>query len=83
MNTDISALWTVDWSGMLLLMLPLVLLNALLVVFTLVDWYKRRDQIETPYVWLAVILLVQTLGPILYLVIGRRVRRDGRDNETM
>jgi hypothetical protein len=67
-----------------LLALPvaaLIALGALLVVqvvldvVALVDLYKRpNDQLTIAYkwVWVAIILLISTIGAILYLVIGRK-----------
>jgi hypothetical protein len=67
-----------------LLALPvaaLIALGALLVVqivldvVAFVDLYKRpKDQltIANKWVWVAIILLISTIGAILYLVIGRK-----------
>ncbi|MGX9808909.1 PLDc N-terminal domain-containing protein (plasmid) [Exiguobacterium acetylicum] len=75
MNTDFNALLEIDWNQILPFMLPILFFNLLLIIITLVDWFKRKDQIAIPYVWLLVILLIQLLGPILFLVIGRRIHR--------
>ena len=76
MNTDITALLEIEWSTILPFLIPVVLLNVLLIGVALFDWVKRKDLIATPYSWLMAILLVQSLGPILYLVIGRKVIRN-------
>lgn len=76
MNTDITALFEIEWSTILPFLMPVVILNVLLIGVALYDWVKRKDLIATPYSWLMAILLVQSLGPILYLVIGRKVIRN-------
>ncbi|MDJ0332226.1 PLDc N-terminal domain-containing protein [Planococcus sp. S3-L1] len=76
MNTDVTALFEIEWSTILPFLVPVVLLNVLLIGVALYDWVKRKDLIATPYIWLMAILLVQSLGPILYLVIGRKVIRN-------
>ncbi len=52
----------------------LIIVQAVLYVVALVDLARRPvDGVvgSSKWVWLAVILLVSTLGPILYLVVGR------------
>jgi len=75
-NTDITALLEIDWARILPLALPIVIFNLLLVGVALYDWFKRKNRIAAPYVWLVAIVLIQSLGPILYLVIGRKVIRN-------
>ena len=44
-------------------------------VFALIDLYRRpaaQVAIGNKWIWVAIILLVNILGPILYLAIGRR-----------
>ncbi|MDN5709823.1 MAG: PLDc N-terminal domain-containing protein [Planococcus sp. (in: firmicutes)] len=75
MNTDITALLEIDWARILPFALPIIVFNVLLIGVALYDWFKRKGRIAAPYAWLAAILLFQSLGPILYLVIGRKVIR--------
>lgn len=81
MNTDMSALLEIDWPKILPLVLPIILFNLLLIGVALYDWYKRKVLILSPYIWLIIILLLQLLGPILYLVIGRRMIRNDYSGE--
>ncbi len=77
MNTSITPLLEIDWLQLLPLILPILFLNVLLIGITLFDWYKRKNQIVLPYLWLWIIVSMQMVGPILYLMIGRRnVRHD-------
>lgn len=82
MNTDITALLGIDWAKILPFALPIIFFNLLLIGVALYDWFKRKDRIAAPYAWLAAILLFQSLGPILYLVIGRKVIRHDYSRET-
>lgn len=62
-------------SGQLLaLLLPLALLELLLVVFALVDVLRREpERIRGSKVaWILIILLISTIGPICYFIIGRK-----------
>ena len=63
---------TVD-TTLLLALIPLVLLDLGMVIFCIVDLYRpdRRVRGGNKLVWLLVILLVSTLGWIIYLLAGR------------
>ena len=63
---------TVD-TTLLLALIPLVLLDLGMVIFCIIDLYKpdRRVRGGNKLVWLLVILLVSTLGWIIYLLAGR------------
>jgi hypothetical protein len=61
-------------TNLLLIVLPLVLIELGLVVFSLVDLFKpeRRVVGNSKLVWALVIVLVGTIGPIVYLLAGRK-----------
>jgi hypothetical protein len=63
---------TID-TTLLLALLPLVLLDLGMVIFCIVDLYRptRRVRGGNKLPWLLVILLVSTLGWIIYLLVGR------------
>ena len=63
---------TID-STLLIALIPLVLLDLAMVIFCIVDLYRpdRRVRGGNKLVWLLVILLVSTLGWIIYLLAGR------------
>jgi hypothetical protein len=63
---------TID-TPLLLALLPLVLLDLGMVIFCIIDLYRptRRVRGGNKLVWLLVILLVSTLGWIIYLFVGR------------
>lgn len=81
MNTDITALLEIDWAKILPFALPIIIFNLLLIGVALYDWFQRKNRIAAPYAWLTAILLFQSLGPILYLVIGRKVIRHDYSRE--
>jgi hypothetical protein len=56
------------------LLVPLIILELLLVVFALVDVIRRDPRLVrgNKAVWILVILLIGTLGPICYLIAGRK-----------
>jgi len=59
---------------LLLLLAPLIVLELGLLVFALVDLLRpgRRVAGGSKLVWALVIVLIGTIGPLLYLVAGRR-----------
>jgi branched-subunit amino acid transport protein AzlD len=51
---------------------PIILIEALLLIYCLVDVIRRETVAGgNKLVWVAVIILLGTLGQIVYLVIGR------------
>lgn len=70
MHTNLSNLpvWAIVGLGVF------AAIQVALDVITLVDLYRRpvaRVQFGNKWIWVVVILLVNTIGAILYLVIGR------------
>ena len=59
---------------MLLLLLPIVLIELGLLVYALVDLLKpeRRVVGGSKLAWALVIVLINVIGPLLYLIVGRR-----------
>ena len=59
---------------LVLILLPLVVIELGLVAFSLVDLFKpeRRVVGGNKLVWALVIVLVGTIGPIVYLLVGRK-----------
>ncbi|USK70999.1 PLD nuclease N-terminal domain-containing protein [Peribacillus asahii] len=58
-----------------MLILPLVMLQLILIIITLLDVAKRDVstlQGENKLIWVLVILFINVIGPIMYLVIGRK-----------
>ena len=54
------------------LLIPILIIDLGLIAVALWDLYKReRVKGGNKWVWLTVILLISTFGPIIYLVVGR------------
>ena len=63
-----------------LLLVPLILLELGLLIWALVDCLKReRVKGGNKVVWILVIVLVNFIGPILYLLLGREEDRVASD----
>jgi hypothetical protein len=57
---------------MVALLAPLILIDLGLAAVAVVDWSKRkRFKLLPRLAWLAVIVLVNTIGPLLYFTLGR------------
>ena len=58
--------------GMLPFLIPFILLELGLMVFALVDVVRRkRIRGDNKILWILLIVLVQIIGPIIYLALGR------------
>jgi len=63
----------VDVTRLLLLLAPLILIQLGLFVWALVDLIKRQNVTGgKKWLWALLIILVNLIGPILYLAIGRQ-----------
>ena len=59
--------------GMLPFLIPLFLIQVALIVIALLDLFKRENmKSNTRLIWVFVIILINILGPIIYLVAGRK-----------
>lgn len=60
-------------TGLLLAILPLVLIDLAMVIYCVVDLFKKDRRVRggNKLIWLLVILLVSTLGWLAYLLFGR------------
>ncbi|MGE7763028.1 PLD nuclease N-terminal domain-containing protein [Peribacillus sp. NPDC097895] len=62
----------IDFMAFIPIILPFLAVGLLLVSIALIDLYRHRNTRENVLIWTFVILFVNTIGPILYLVIGRK-----------
>jgi len=61
--------------NIVLLLLPLILLQFILTIVAVMSWYKADQDMRlngNKWGWLMVILLISTIGPILFFIFGRR-----------
>lgn len=62
--------------------LPLALISLALEIFALVDLIRRdrrEVQGENKWIWVAIIVLVSTIGSLVYLLAGRKPRIEGME----
>jgi hypothetical protein len=61
-------------SSLLLILLPIVVIELGLVVFSLVDLLKPERHVvgNNKLIWALVIVLIGTIGPVVYLLAGRK-----------
>lgn len=57
----------INWT----LIAPLILIQFILMVVALIDWVKRETTNGPKWLWLLIIIFINTIGPILYFIIGR------------
>ncbi len=56
-----------------LLILPLILINLTLIFICLKDLFKREKVTgNNKWLWAGLIIFIQLLGPVLYLMFGRK-----------
>lgn len=53
------------------LLIPVILLQYGLMIFALVDAIKREKPKGPKWAWILVIVLINIIGPIVYLLVGR------------
>ena len=72
LHYGINDLKDMDIMAILPIILPVIAIGMLLVLIALIDLYKHRKTRENVLIWTMIILFANTLGPILYFVIGRK-----------
>ncbi|MBU8907536.1 PLD nuclease N-terminal domain-containing protein [Desertibacillus haloalkaliphilus] len=68
MNEFIEVIETID----LAVLLPFIVIQLLLLVIALIDWFRVEETNGPKWLWLLIIVFVNMIGPILYFIIGRR-----------
>ncbi|MEH7387963.1 PLD nuclease N-terminal domain-containing protein [Bacillus sp. JJ1521] len=58
----------INWA----LIAPIIVISLILMVTALIDLVRSEQTNGPKILWVFVILLVSTIGPILYFVIGRK-----------
>ena len=61
-------------ANVVLILLPLVVIELGLVVFSLIDLFRPERHVlgDNKLIWALVIVFVGTIGPIAYLLVGRK-----------
>ena len=59
---------------LVLLLLPIALIQVALLVYALVDLFRPERRVigDNKIVWALVILLINIIGPLVYLLAGRK-----------
>lgn len=61
-----------ETSKLIMIIAPFVLLQFALALYALLDLRKHDVKIGTKIMWVFIIILINTVGPILYFLIGRK-----------
>jgi hypothetical protein len=73
MNLDLAPL-----GGLILFLIPLFLLQLALLVIAILDLVKREHVTGgNKLVWALVIIFINVIGPIVYLIAGRKDSTNG------
>lgn len=72
LHYGINDFLNIDIMALLLIILPVIVLGTLLVLIALMDLYRHRKTRKNVLIWTLIIVLVNTFGPILYFILGRK-----------
>ncbi len=61
-----------EFSEFLPFIIPLVLLQLTLMIVALVDLIRREKTHGPKWIWALVIILGEIIGPVIYLIFGRK-----------
>ncbi|WP_454190819.1 PLD nuclease N-terminal domain-containing protein [Paenibacillus sp. Marseille-Q7038] len=74
LHYGLDELKDIDFMAFIPIILPFVIVGSLLVLIALIDLFRHKSTRQNVLIWTLVIIFVNTLGPILYFVIGRKDR---------
>jgi len=57
--------------SLIIMILPLVVINLTLILIALRMWFQSGVRNLNKWIWLAIILLCNTAGPILFMILGK------------
>ncbi|KMY29811.1 PLDc N-terminal domain-containing protein [Lysinibacillus xylanilyticus] len=66
---DLSQL---DWASILPIILPFLFVGFVLIIIALFDLYRHRNTRENILLWTIIILIFNSIGSVLYFIIGRK-----------
>jgi hypothetical protein len=61
-----------DLGKFLPLLIPILILQVGLQVFALIDLYRQPSVRGSKWLWVAIIILGEMIGPIVYFLVARR-----------
>ncbi|GAB6259099.1 MULTISPECIES: PLDc N-terminal domain-containing protein [Peribacillus] len=62
----------IDFMSILPIILPVIAIGMILILIALIDLYRNRKTRKNVLLWTLIIIFANTIGPILYFVIGRK-----------
>jgi predicted cobalt transporter CbtA len=62
----------IDFMSVLPVILPVFTVGMILILIALMDLFKHRKTRKNVLLWSLIIIFLNTFGPILYFVIGRK-----------
>ncbi|MDM5188029.1 PLD nuclease N-terminal domain-containing protein [Bacillus sp. DX4.1] len=72
MHYDLNDLKEIDIMSFLPIILPVLAIGIILILIALIDLYRNRETRKNVLMWSLVIIFINTIGPILYFVMGRK-----------
>lgn len=72
LHYELNDFMNIDIMALLPIVLPVIVLGTLLILIALVDLYRHRKIRKNVFIWTLIVLLVNTFGPILYFIFGRK-----------
>ncbi|MFF2177323.1 PLD nuclease N-terminal domain-containing protein [Lysinibacillus sp. NPDC058147] len=61
-----------DWASILPIILPFLFVGFVLIIVALFDLYRHRHMRENILMWTIIILFFNSIGSVLYFIIGRK-----------
>ena len=72
LHYGINDLKDFDLMSFLPIVFPVILVGFLLAMVALIDLYRNKNRRNNVLIWTLIIIFGNTLGPVLYFVIGRK-----------
>lgn len=72
MHYGLNDLNDIDVMSVLPIVLPVMIIGLILILTALIDLYRHRKTRKNVLIWTLIILFANTIGPILYFVLGRK-----------
>lgn len=72
LHYGINDLKDLDLMSFLPIVLPVILVGFILAMVALIDLYRNKNRRNNILIWTLIIIFGNTIGPILYFVIGRK-----------
>jgi Phospholipase_D-nuclease N-terminal len=72
LHYGLEELKEIDWTVVLPILMPFIAVALVLIVVALIDLYRHRKTQDHVLFWMIIILVCNTIGPILYFTIGRK-----------